>query len=595
VDVSYDPTYGDLDLTINGIDDAEIISGGAKRYGPSMEEYTSLLIYDVDRDITWLRQASYSGRVSYQEALDLVETTNSSHLLGGTQWRLPRLDITDDCLEGTNCAEGELGHIYYVELDNTGGLPPEGGLEYRGPFYDLEADLYWYETREPVTEDPYVFNFINGFQTTLPTGSRAYAWLVHEGNLAPLSGPRDRHIRMIACGSAASLIRISGSTMLYNLCIRKISAIEGCPDYISWTSFSGTGTFEYRRQNPYMPGVSNVTGTIQRGMFVRILSDDATSVEWQIASWIDYGNDKGQPLQSSLVVPKSGDGTDGRYTGLVIAQPGLIQWFQKTGDCTSGRTDIVNCNDDAQCNASSGSGDGVCEPYDISSAGYTGEANRITTFNISSGVDALYWHVTKPDDRGTIIMQGALDTDGDCIPDEIELSTGTDPNNDDSDNDGLLDGEEDFNCDGVPDVAPGGGSAPEYIDYRTGTNPRLFDSDGDGLSDGLERGLIRPHGIINSNPPDFVADLDPLTTTDPTKPDTDGDGISDGEEDTNKNGRLDPGETSPLVSDGEPGNNEPGPWFRWCLCWHWCIYSVIILFIIILILVIRWWIIKRRK
>ena len=146
-------------------------------------------------------------------------------------------------------------------------------------------------------------------------------------------------------------------------------------------------------------------------------------------------------------------------------------------------------------------------------------------------------------------MQGALDTDGDCISDEIEIATGTDPYNDDSDNDGLLDGEEDINCDGVPDITPVGGSSPESIDFKSGTNPRLFDTDGDGLSDGLECGLIRPHGIINNNPSEFVADMDPLTATNPTDPDTDGDGISDGMEDTNKNGRLDPNETSPLVTD----------------------------------------------
>ena len=122
-----------------------------------------------------------------------------------------------------NCTEGELGHIYYVALENTGGLPPEGGLHNRGPFSDLERDLYWYETKEPVTEDPYVFNFMNGFQTTLPVASRAYAWLVHEGNLSPLSGPHERHKRMTACGSASSLIKVSGPPMLYNLCIRKIS------------------------------------------------------------------------------------------------------------------------------------------------------------------------------------------------------------------------------------------------------------------------------------------------------------------------------------------------------------------------------------
>lgn len=548
-EVSYDPTYGDLELTIDGADAAQIISNGAKRYGHSLEEYTPLIIYDVDRNLTWLRQAGYSGRITYSEAIDLVNYSNSSNLLGGNSWRLPCLDIAGNCLVGFNCTQGELGHIFYKELDNIGGVPPAGGLTNRGPFIDLDASVFWYETREAVTNDPYVFNFFNGFQTTQPTGSRAYAWLVHDGNLAPLTGPRNRHVRMISCGSAASLIRLSGPPMLYNLCIRKISAREGCPGYIEWIPFTGTGSFDYKRQNPYSPGISNVTGQMQRGMFARILSEDATSVKWQIASWIDYGNNKGQPLQGSLVIPKDGNGADGKFIGLVIAQSGLTQWYQKTGNCVSGRTDIVNCNDNSQCDTSPGSGDGVCEPWDISITNYSGDARSISDFDVNTGIDAMYWNVSILGDRGTIVMQGALDTDGDCISDEIEIATGTDPYNDDSDNDGLLDGEEDINCDGVPDLTPVGGSSPESIDFKSGTNPRLFDTDGDGLSDGLECSLIRPHGIINNNPSEFVADMDPLTATNPTDPDTDGDGISDGMEDTNKNGRLDPNETSPLVTD----------------------------------------------
>lgn len=39
--------------------------------------------------------------------------------------------------------------------------------------------------------------------------------------------------------------------------------------------------------------------------------------------------------------------------------------------------------------------------------------------------------------------------------------------------------------------------------------------------------------------------MDPLTTTNPLKLDTDGDGVSDGVEDTNHNGKIDPGETDP--------------------------------------------------
>ncbi len=60
------------------------------------------------------------------------------------------------------------------------------------------------------------------------------------------------------------------------------------------------------------------------------------------------------------------------------------------------------------------------------------------------------------------------------------------------------------------------------------------DQDQDGLPDEVER--------IGRNP------------TDPSNRDTDGDGKADGEEDLNRNGQVDPGETDPNVAD--PGNDD---------------------------------------
>jgi len=122
------------------------------------------------------------------------------------------------------------------------------------------------------------------------------------------------------------------------------------------------------------------------------------------------------------------------------------------------------------------------------------------------------------------------DSDGDGLADSLDPC----PLDADCDDDGLTDGNlgsEDLNVNGV-------------VDPRE-TDPRLFDTDGDGLSDGCERGLALPENAEATDPTVFVADEDPTTTTDPANPDSDGDGISDGEEDTNRNGRLDPGETDP--------------------------------------------------
>lgn len=86
-----------------------------------------------------------------------------------------------------------------------------------------------------------------------------------------------------------------------------------------------------------------------------------------------------------------------------------------------------------------------------------------------------------------------------------------DPNNPDTDGDGLTDGEEVF----------------EYL-----TSPFNPDFDGDGISDGDE---VHKYGTSPNNPDtdgDGLTDYEEIMTykTDPLNPDTDGDGFGDGEE-----------------------------------------------------------------
>jgi hypothetical protein len=112
-----------------------------------------------------------------------------------------------------------------------------------------------------------------------------------------------------------------------------------------------------------------------------------------------------------------------------------------------------------------------------------------------------------------------LDGDGLTTAQELNLSSGfeaavasaspvivTDPLDPDTDDDGLLDGEE----------------VNTYF-----TDPTLADTDGDGLNDGIE----------------LTAGTDPLIT------DSDSDGLSDGVEDANANGTVDVGETNPTLAD----------------------------------------------
>jgi len=108
-------------------------------------------------------------------------------------------------------------------------------------------------------------------------------------------------------------------------------------------------------------------------------------------------------------------------------------------------------------------------------------------------------------DPDTVRIIIYIDSDGDGLSDDDENSRGTDPNDPDSDNDGLDDGEE----------------VNEY-----GTNPLDEDTDDDALNDGEEVNDYR---------------------TNPLDEDTDGDGVDDGTEVAQG--------TDPLKKKGKPPKN----------------------------------------
>ncbi|MEV4538553.1 hypothetical protein AB0J82_32715 [Asanoa sp. NPDC049518] len=150
-----------------------------------------------------------------------------------------------------------------------------------------------------------------------------------------------------------------------------------------------------------------------------------------------------------------------------------------------------------------------------------------------------------------------VDSDGDGLTDKTEieqLATDTRPDNPDSDGDGVDDGAEDTDGDGLTNLR----------EQELGTKLTDPDTDGDGLADGaeLERGrdplvadnppppVSEPTAPVQTTPTDVDTDGDGVadsterddSETDPANPDTDGDGLSDG---------LEIGEhlTNPLAAD----------------------------------------------
>ena len=110
----------------------------------------------------------------------------------------------------------------------------------------------------------------------------------------------------------------------------------------------------------------------------------------------------------------------------------------------------------------------------------------------------------------TLIPIGTVDSDGDGVPDNVEVFLGFDPANEDTDGNGILDGDEDADGDGVPD----------WIEFVLDFDPLSSDTDGDGVPDAQE-----------DSDGDGIPDAEEIALgLNPYAIDTDGDGFGDGEE-----------------------------------------------------------------
>ena len=140
------------------------------------------------------------------------------------------------------------------------------------------------------------------------------------------------------------------------------------------------------------------------------------------------------------------------------------------------------------------------------------------------------------------------DSDNDGLSDADEVWFGTESNDPDTDDDGVLDGAEGL----TPSK-----SATDPANDPDGdgvNNAKDADSDGDLILDGTEKGITTTDlnlSATDQSKGHFAADSDPTTTTDMTKADTDGDTLLDGDEDRNVNGKYEPskGETDPNFKD----------------------------------------------
>jgi outer membrane protein OmpA-like peptidoglycan-associated protein len=251
-----------------------------------------------------------------------------------------------------------------------------------------------------------------------------------------------------------------------------------------------------------------------------------------------------------------------------------------TGDSGSGETDPNNADTD---------GDGLRDGDEANGSGplsVVGSTDPLDTDTDDGGTEDGTEVLADNSDptTGNGGDDAAADPDGDGLSNAQEATLGTDPNDPDSDNDGIDDGDEvgndgvlnlgdtdpldaDTDDDGIADGAEtlGVDGMPNSGDE---TDPLDADSDNDGLNDGLEIGVTLPvppgasdagaipYAGTDATSSNFTPDSDPATTTDPTDPDTDDDGLQDGVEDANADGST----NQPVIGgSGTMGMGETDP------------------------------------
>lgn len=135
--------------------------------------------YDTDLDITWLRDANVNGLMAWAGA---VAWADGYSFAGYEDWRLP----TSDACTGYDCTGSEMGHLWYLELGNPAGGPPNN----LGSFQNLQYDRYWSGTEyAPIPGYALAFYTYYGLQFATSGGFAFYAMAVRDGDVAVVPEP----------------------------------------------------------------------------------------------------------------------------------------------------------------------------------------------------------------------------------------------------------------------------------------------------------------------------------------------------------------------------------------------------------------------
>jgi hypothetical protein len=157
----------------------------------------TVFLYDTSLNITWLRNGSQNGLMTWSAAMDWASGLQVGAF---AEWRLPNTPIPDASCTlansypgvysqgyGVGCSGSEMGHLFNVTLQNA-----TGAISNSGNFQGLQNYYYWSKT--PLANDPYyVWGYhlgINGQAYTGTGNNLIFSMAVRDGDvLAPVPEP----------------------------------------------------------------------------------------------------------------------------------------------------------------------------------------------------------------------------------------------------------------------------------------------------------------------------------------------------------------------------------------------------------------------